>query len=163
MARAIHLDPYMNFRFGLRLSREDPWIGFTAIGIYPDQTGTGSGRLELEKAMDEEFVKLMDLGKRSVNIGIFHITEEWPSDDPQFQIDLHGVAFNEAFMGGIKLDAMSRTARKERGDAPADHRTGVLLTSLSVSYDRCDWYVKETSLKGRPGGPVARTSRPVVM
>lgn len=163
MARAIQLDPYMNFRFGLRLSREDPWIGFTAIGIYPDQVGNGGGTLELEKAMDEEFIRLMSLGKTSVNIGIFHFTEEWPNDNPRFQIDLHGVAFNEAHARGIKLDAMPSSQRRDRGEEPADPRTGVLLSSMSVRYDHCDWYVKETSFKGRPGGSVAKTIRPVIM
>lgn len=155
MARSVNHDPYMNFRFGLRLSKDSPWLGFTAIGIFPTKAGSGPGELCLEKHFGEELIELMNSGKTNVNIGIFHPTEAPICDDPKCQIDLFGVDFTKATMNPILLDAM--------GGQETD-RTGVLISKISMPYERCDMYVKETALKRSPSTPgSSKADHPVVM
>lgn len=166
MARAIGTDPYMNFRFALRTARGEPWIGFSSISIMPEKPGSGAGTVELEKAWGEEFVSLLDLGKTGLNIGIWHITEAFGehAEEPSFQIDLHGADFRQACVGQIWLDAMGQQKRDARGEKP-DHSqwTSVMVGKIKLPYERADFYVKETSFKGRPGDSVARTNRPIIM
>ncbi len=166
VARAVETDPYMNFRFGLRTSRDSDWIGFSAIGINPTEPGSGAGKLELEKAWGEEFLALLNLGKTNLNIGIWHITEDFAGhkDEPSCQIDLHDVDFRRALMSQIWLDAMGQQKRENRG-LKVEHPqwTSVMLGKLTVPYGRADFHVKETSFKGRTNGAVAKTNRPIVM
>jgi len=163
MARAVSTDPYMNFRFGLRLTKDSEWLGFSAIGISPNKPGQGPGTLELEKTLGEEFISLLNLGKTGLNIGIWHIAEEFGGKDPDFQIDIHGADFGNATMGQICLDAMSRQKRESR-DEKVDPRTRVLLSKLTVPYERLDMYVKETSFKGgQTGQRPVRASHSVIM
>lgn len=150
MARAISTDPYMTFRFALRLSRESPWIGFSAIEVCPEAPGCGAGSLKLEKSMGEEFLSIMKLGKTNLNIGIFHISEALnpACADPDFQIDIHGANFTKLMMSPIVLDAMARKQRQARGDKePPEPNSAVLLATIRVPYDRADFHIKETSFK----------------
>jgi len=166
MASVIDTDPYMNFRFGLRLTRESKWIGFSAIEISPKTPGNGGGTLELEKAWDEELLGLLNLGKINVNVGIWHVTEEFGGKDPGFQIDLHGVNFQQAFIGTINLDAMPASKRLSLSEiAPEDvQKTRVLLGKITAHYDRSDFHIKETSFVGK-AAPQSSTglSGPVYM
>ena len=165
MARAISTDPYMDFRFGLRLDSESAWIGLSAISITPKDPGSGAGSLALEKAWGEELLTLLNLGKTNVNIGIWHISEDFGGKDPEFQIDVHGVDFQQAMIGQINLDAMSATKRLSHPDTSREEarKTRVLLGSITMDYDRCDFYIKETSFKGKPQRSVVSKARPPIM
>ena len=151
MARAISTDPYMNFRFGLRLGPKMPWIGLTKMLITPTGIARNAGTIRLEKAFGEELIELMNAGKTDVNIGVFHIQEERPCDNPEFQIDLFGVNFSSARLSPIQFDAMG---------GREDQTTGVLLGELVASYDRCEMTVKKTKLK-QPRHPHVDLSKDV--
>lgn len=166
MARPVTLDPYQNFRFGLRLSKADDWIGFCSIVIVPSGPGVGAGTLELEKAWSEEFLSILKLGKTDLNIGVWHLTEEIQSKDPAFQIDIRGADFSRARLGQIGLDAVGQQRRERRGlEQPIeDPWTTVMIGRITVDYERMDVSIKDTSFKGLKVGAVSvRGAGPVFM
>ena len=150
MARAIHLDPHMNFRFGVRHERGQPWLGFCSVSIVPDKAGNGPGTVEFTKAYGTELIEFMNNPATTLNIGLFHISEERGCPNPKSQIDLYGVSpKNCRMMGPIKLDAKGG---QEAGGS------SILIVEIAMRYERAIFYPKDDE---RP--PVVKASAPIYM
>ena len=150
MARAISTDPHMNFRFGVRHKRGEPWLGFCTVSITPDKAGNGPGTIEFSKHYGEELIAFMNNPSTTLNIGIGHISEERNCLDPKSQIDLYGVVPKDCrMMGPIKLDA--KGGQEEVG-------TSVLIVHTSMRYERAVFYPKSDERLSR-----AKARRPIVM
>ena len=152
MARAVETDPYMNFRFGVRLDETSPWVGFSEVIVDPDGLGGSGGTVTLKKAVGEEFINFVNSLKGRVNIGIFHITEETGCPDPMTQIDLYGVTGTRVVMGSIVLDAMGGAAEEQ-----------VLVTDFAMVYERMEMRSKGAKLKTGPSVHVAKVDHKIYM
>jgi len=159
MARAIDYDPPQNFRFGVRLSPEGPWLGFSKITICPDETAAGPGRIIFERAMDSEFVDLVNLvDDQRMEIATFHITEDIGCADPRTSFVLEGVRPSKASLRPITFDAMGAPSLPG-----AEHHTTVLIGQLMMPYKSMVFRSEGVATGTTRRSGVARSDGPVVM
>jgi hypothetical protein len=153
MARAIETDPHMNFKFGVRHDERSPWVGFTAVDIVPGVAGS-KGVLHLKKRLGHDFIDFLNQVGDRLNIGIFHISEGFPCDNPRFQIDLYGLSRKDMEMGTIRLDAKG---------GPADQQ--VLQTDIVMTFDRMVMRDKDSNYESAVvrRQPMVRATTPVIM